>query len=111
MEIRALSFAAGMALIAVSANAQTPVSGTRDTVFAGGGAFNFTLKEIPDQNFCIPYAATNGNVPRGSAEAIAGWKDVVNQHTNLSFTDDGPVSPQICPKPGSHAVQGVGSNN
>jgi hypothetical protein len=111
MKIHALAFAAGMTLMAGTASAQTTVSGTRDTVFAGGGAFNFTLKEIPDQNFCIPYAATNGNVPRGGAEAIAGWKDVVNQHTALSFTDDGPVSAQICPRPGSHAVQGVGSNN
>jgi hypothetical protein len=90
--------------------AQTTVSGTRDTVFAGGSAFNFTLKEIPGQNFCIPYASTGaGPAVPGGADAINQWVNTVQNHTNLSFTDVGETG--ICAVPGSHAVRGVGSNN
>lgn len=97
--------------LAAPAFAETGVSGTRDTVFAGG-VFNFTLKEMPDQNFCISYDPAQYPEPlRNGAAQIGGWISVVNGHTNLSFTDVGAAPTQVCPIEGSHLVRGVGSNN
>jgi hypothetical protein len=103
--------AAALIVSAMPAMAQqTTVSGTRDTVLSGGSAFNFTLKEVPGQNFCIPYASTGaGPAVPGGADAINQWVNTVQNHTNLSFTDAGETG--ICATPGSHAVRGVGSNN
>jgi hypothetical protein len=123
--MRFLSIVAIGAALALSTPAMAQsVSCTRDAIFAGGGAWNFTCKEDPvvpgpnnnlypfgRLNHCIPYAATNGNVPRGSAEAIAGWVRVVNDHKVLTFIDDGEAAPAFCPVVGSRYVKGFGTND
>jgi hypothetical protein len=116
MTIRTLTYAAAAVIIGATAAHAQSVSCTRDTVFAGGGAFNFTCKPVEGQsyaaNYCIPYLSVNAPpVPRGGADAINGWANVVNNHTSLTFTDIGAASAQVCGTPGSHQVQGVGSNN
>ena len=105
-----------VSLLATAAQAQTVVSGTRDTVFAGGGAFNFSIKENPGQNYCIPYAAVNVDVPRGGADAINQWVNTVQLHTTFTFTDAGDASSAVCPDMGTngmpaHLVRGILSNN
>jgi hypothetical protein len=116
MDIKTLA-ATALFISAGSAMAQplTPVSGMKDTVLAGGGAYNFTMKPQDGvtyaPNYCIPYAAVNGNTPRGGADAINGWVNTVNVHHSLSFVDAGPADPQVCATPGSHLAQAIGSND
>ena len=115
MKIKLAAFALGVALASTSAMAEDTVSCTRDTVGGGGGAFNFTCKpengKVFAANYCIPYLSQNPTPPRGAADAINAWVEVVNTHTSLNFIDQGAISGQICGVPGSHQVRQVGSNN